>query len=295
MSLHTFDSVEAFALAAATPGRPARAGLAAAMHADFASGLPADWVLCPGVDKRGASTTAVVTLEALVRMVNTGWDAGRDRLTQFAESLAAIVPQPQDIRRRPVWADQGDEVSMERIWSGQLDQAWRATPRSGYGQSKRQVTVAVDAMVGQMDPAESAFWRGAAGVVLANAATEAGYGVQMLVAFRGLSKVETVCRVIVKPYMGGFDLATASAMALPGFFRGLGHAWGFGHLVLGDEVGAGGWVQAPLGYADVSDLAEGSALFIAGQTVNTEADAAGWVTEAVAELDGSEGGGLGNE
>lgn len=228
------------------------------------------------------------SVQAVAKIVNEGWQDGADRLKAAVKALSP--PVPVNIRRRPAWGEQGDEVCMDRVRAGRLDQAWRFTPRTAVGSGKRNVTVVVDSIAAAVIGADTMFWRGAAAVSLAETLTDAGYNVQMVSAFRGQCQDTVVCRVVVKPYTAPFDLLTAAAcLAMPGFFRCLGHAWGYGHLVLNREIFGGGWYVDQLQDGDVADLADGSVLFIADQNICDAAQAQAWVDDCVTNLQSDEG------
>lgn len=277
----TFECIADMVEAAMTPANQPRALL------NIQEGEPADWY--------GLPSDEPFPLARLAELVNRGWDEGRKALL---EAINAVTPpSPVNIKRRPVWADQGDEIDMQRVWSGQLDQAWRRTTKNNVGASRRNITVTVDAIAQGDAKAETMFWRGAAAVVLADVLTSAGYAVQMVTAFRGSvpGGNEVSVRVVVKPYAQMFDLASAAAgMALPGFFRGIGHAWGYGHLDMGKDITQSGWCVEAVDYPDVSDLARGGILFIADQAIQKREQAEAWVNQCVSDLE-SGSGAMGNE
>jgi hypothetical protein len=262
---------------------------ALAYHASFAQGQESEWY---GVEGRNRP----FTLAALFDLAQSGWKHGSDKLQQTIEKLTP--PTPINIRRKPRWGESGEELNVDRALLGQWDAAWRYTPRCAVGAGKRNVTVVVDCIAPGVTDADEMFWRGAAATALADCLSEAGYAVQLVSAFKGTTMGmgdDVVARVIVKPYSAPFDQQTAAAaMALPGFFRGFAHAWGFGHLKLGKQIMDGGWYAEDLNEADVADLSDGAAMFVAHQNIRSAKDAQEWVEGCVTNLQ-PDAGNLGTE
>ena len=107
-------------------------------------------------------------------ILENGWPEGAERLRALARTLAAQVPQGKSIRRRLVWADDGDEICRDRLQSGQLEQCWRTMRRVPWAAPQ---TVAIETEWGGRfrQTAEELFWQGAAAAVLTDVLEEAGY------------------------------------------------------------------------------------------------------------------------
>lgn len=102
-----------------------------------------------------------------------GWEEGLERIRQTLSKLQ--LPQIESIRRRPVWRDSGDDLSLDRVYSGELDTAWRTTERRSSPPGLRpchKIMVCVGG--GYKLPAEAFFWRGAVAVSLSDALEESG-------------------------------------------------------------------------------------------------------------------------
>lgn len=291
MAVHTYTFPDLVTFTEAARDRSKQTNRAlASQHEASVVGRETKWYGLEGTFKGHT-----VPLADVVKLVNDGWEDGMKRLT--AALKAITPPTPMNIRRMPAWGDHGDEVNMDRVRTGNLETAWRFTPKRAVGVAKRNVTIVVDSIASHGIPAEQMFWRGAAAVTLADALTNAGYSVQLLSAFRGdgLHGEAVVCRVMVKDYHAPFDLQTAAAcLACPAFFRAIGVAWGFGNLPVG-QVHSGAWsVYNALKTADVLDIASGSILHITPQTVSTKEQAQAWVEECVNTMASDEGA-MGNE
>lgn len=107
-------------------------------------------------------------------ILENGWPEGAERLRGLAAKLSAQLPPAKSIRRRLVWADDGDEICRDRLQSGQIEQCWRTMRRSPFAAAQ---TVAIETEWGGHygQTAEELFWQGAAAAVLTDIFEEAGY------------------------------------------------------------------------------------------------------------------------
>jgi hypothetical protein len=81
-------------------------------------------------DERQVNLTVGQTLAQAERMLCTeGWAWGAKQLQQLAEEIEAKLPQPKDLRRMLAYRETGDELVVERLYSGQLDRMWRTRKR----------------------------------------------------------------------------------------------------------------------------------------------------------------------
>lgn len=112
------------------------------------------------------------TLKKWRKASRDGWPEGVKRMRK---ALSAIKPaRAKSIKRRRRWADQGEEVDIHRVFSGNLDKAWRGFERrQAFGSPIIRVWIEASAHCGRS--AESLFWRGAAGTAMVEALEEAGY------------------------------------------------------------------------------------------------------------------------
>lgn len=113
------------------------------------------------------------------RHMDKGWPEGAERLRDLADDLMADVPQATSIRRKQRWGDDGDEIDMQRVYSGALDKAWRG-PRRVRRTAPKVITVA-GSFGGHCGlTSEQMFWIGATAVVICDKLEEAGYQVELL-------------------------------------------------------------------------------------------------------------------
>ena len=220
------------------------------------------------------------TGDCIRRLIQQGWGRGVDLMQQVASEVA--LPTPQNIRRRSRWADQGDDVEMQRIWAGNIEGAWRKMHKAS-GLGPQRVRILVDSLASAGVDAEEMRWRGVAAMRLADALITAGYSVQVESVFEGHRDDKYRLRVIVKDYTAPLDLSSlAATTACPAFFRQLGHEWQFvptkhrtsaGYYVINAEADR---------FADADD--EEAPIFLAGQSIKNAKQATRWVTECVNNL-----------
>ncbi len=165
--------------------------------------------------------TAAGSLELFAK----GWSNGAQRITKLAEGLS--VPAPTSIRRRRVRGDQGDELDIHRVYSGNLDTAWQRPARMPRIAS-RVVTIVCPIAICSNTNSEQMFHRGAAVLCLADAMQEAGYNVAIVatitaISFADYGKADMVHSVQVKAPEQPLDMGNLAAiLAHSGFFRSAG-------------------------------------------------------------------------
>jgi len=157
------------------------------------------------------------------RLVNEGWQAGRERVDSFLTKLEAIQLAPRDMRRRLTRGDAGDHLDIAAVYAGRHQSAWTRAKRRD-GQGPQRVDIVANMLCAGADNSEVLFWRGAAAVALCDKLEAAGYMVRLIVGF-GDRSGDVSCRITVKNHDMPMDLATASSVILPGFFRSIGHQW----------------------------------------------------------------------
>lgn len=218
---------------------------------------------------------------ATMRLAREGWPRGADMVMTHGERLD--VPTILSIKRRGVWCDQGDEVEMQRIWSGDLDTAWRTTKKRPT-RSPTRVRIVLDSLASCAVSSETMAMRGAAAIRLCDALTTAGYSVEMRSAWQGDAKDQFFLSVTVKSFDMPVDIGSlAATVGLPSFFRALGHQWG----PMASKQAYGG----ASGY-QVQDLDEGRfeepnvLLFCIGQGIETISAANEWIRGCVNTLNG---------
>jgi hypothetical protein len=156
-------------------------------------------------------------------LIMRGWSEGRDRVDAFLAKLSSIELAPRDMRRRLVRTDFGDHLDISAVYAGRFQTAWSVARRQA-GQGPKRVDIVANMLCAGGDSAETLFWRGAAAVALCDKLESAGYMVRLIVGF-GSSQDKVSCRIVVKRHDMPMDLATASSVIVPGFFRSIGHQW----------------------------------------------------------------------
>lgn len=267
MATGRFDSIEEFVAQAFNPVRNRDAVMR------FAQENRGDWY---GTGERSSRADDVR------RLISGGWSSGAERIARFAAGLE--VPVIASVRRRGVWTDYGDSVDMQRVYAGQLDTAWRRTIRTNYQQPPR-VCIAADCIAQGGKRAEDMFWQGAAVAALADVLTQAGYSVQCISGFRGTYGAElNDVQVIVKDYAAPWSLAdAASSLALPGFFRAIGHMWSLGHC--NQSRGNVGMNVCTLSLSHI-DAPEAKKVFLAPQALSNEHAAKAWILSVLKDMEG---------
>lgn len=228
-------------------------------------------------------------VSAALRLAREGWRRGVDLMADVTDKITA--PTPKAIRRQQRWREQGDDVDMQRIWGGNLDNAWRGTVRD-YRNGPQRVRILIDAIESGGEGSDSMRWRGVAALKLADLLTEAGYSVQIesVIDCKDSSNpLKTFkLRAIVKDYEAPSDLMTlAATTALPAFFRALMHLWGLKVAKHFRLAGVSYQVRTPEAEA-FKDGDEQAGVFLLPRSIKCAASASDAVTNVIKELDGEE-------
>jgi hypothetical protein len=165
-----------------------------------------------------------VGLNYLVALANGGWSKGAKRLFDSQDKISA--PRVESLTRKMEWQDQGEEISLDRLYSGEFDQMWRGfKPTVKAGRSRVVKVVYGIACSGAAD-SEALFWSGACATVFADALCKAGYSVQVEAAIMGkhVSGEQFDSRIAVKGSEDPLSITNmAATLCLSGFFRCIGH------------------------------------------------------------------------
>src|SRR5262245_18020116 len=163
------------------------------------------------------------------RLCRDGWAHGRDRMAKLLDTIDTSNLVPMDMRRRLHRADFGDALDLAAVYAGRLSTAWTLARRRG-AVAPRRVDIVANMICSGFENSDVLFWRGAAAIALADKLEAAGYMVRLVVGFAGANEAGQIsCRITVKDHDRPLDIATISAVLLPGFFRALGHGWTEGH------------------------------------------------------------------
>lgn len=179
--------------------------------------------------------------------IEHGWIEGVEPVMDLVEEIRDLVPQPIGPRRKLKWGDQGDMVDMARVYSGQLDKAWRSSPRQR-DFAPRVISIDVDVCQNAGVGADQLRWAGAAAVALTDALENVGYRVELFstagTTYDGEEenkrvKHANITRFMVKRATDPCNPATLAALvALPATFRwyhfqamtkapaDIGYSWG---------------------------------------------------------------------
>lgn len=133
------------------------------------------------------------------------------------------LPAAQTIKRRTVWDKTGNRVSMPRVYSGDLNKAWRRTmPRPVQAPPIVRIVCHVGAHA--RVEASDLLWRGAAAIAMTRALIQAGYGVEVIAASEaagvGSNKERVLIAWSVKQARAPLNInAIASSLCFPAAFR----------------------------------------------------------------------------
>ena len=156
----------------------------------------------------------------LTEVIRDGWSEGAEKIIKLSDKLRALVPMPVGTRRKLRWSDQGDEVEMHRVYTGQLDQAWRSYPRQR-DRAPRVISIDVDIGHNNNVSSEDLFWSGAAAVALTDALELAGYRVELFATWGSAhGSGHTLTRFRAKAANQSCSPTSVAALvALPATFR----------------------------------------------------------------------------
>lgn len=235
----------------------------------------------------------ITDLDHLHEVLRRGWEEGTNKILDLADRIRDAIPHPYGSRRVLTWQDQGDSVDMGRVYSGNLDKAWRSSPRRRE-RAPRVISLDVDVGENCMIGADDLFWSGAAAVALTDALEDAGYRVELFATssthFNAEGKRHAgLMRVRAKMAQERMNPAlTAAMVALPATFRWY-HlmAWLKHPYHIGYGFGKSGTVDAILQQAMERDLVEGAEVTL--QNSLSEERAVEEVTTALERLTSAEG------
>ena len=227
------------------------------------------------------------TVDQLNERLTRGWPEGVEKLQQ----IATREINPVSIRRRRVRGDQGDEIDMQAVYRGDLSRAWTRTRRQSRAGASRTITLVCNLSDSAGVDAKDLYWRGAAVLKLADALTQAGYGVGIYgaVSTKNADEGDKVsgCQFVeVKATDSPLDLSQLAAItALPGWFR----TRGFAGIIAACDL-AGTTYSSGLGQPDHGSIPEYAAMV--GLTnchiqpkVNSKNAAEKWIDSVMAAVE----------
>lgn len=162
----------------------------------------------------------------VINAIKNGYTQGLESIRKASRDFD--IEPIKSVRRRRTRGDQGDDLDMARVYSGNIDTAWTRTQKaydgSAYG---KNITIAVDIGGNCGTGAEAMKWRGAYAAALADKYAEAGYSVELF-AYAGVSDIcsgkDSGAQFIVKLLDSSetYDIEKlANTISFPGFFRTL--------------------------------------------------------------------------
>jgi hypothetical protein len=125
-------------------------------------------------DGRWVSTPMPHTMRQWKQLYVRGWEWGTKILK--AQTAHLLAGEAEDLRRKPVRAEFGDELDIHRVYRGQLDTAW-STKKPKFCPRAKQITLWLDVNAMGSVGSEEYIWRGAAVLALARSLEKAGYQV----------------------------------------------------------------------------------------------------------------------
>jgi len=118
------------------------------------------------------------TPAAAEERLRSGWQDGASRINQLE---LTDLPTPRVIKRTRSWTDEGDELSIDRLYRGEVDSMWqKMMPRTRTGVLR--VTLFAEMSINSNTEQSALFWRGATALRLADLLQSAGYAVRIVVA-----------------------------------------------------------------------------------------------------------------
>lgn len=169
----------------------------------------------------------VNSLSDAEKLVAEGWREGADKALAMVEEVYANckLPEPKDVRRQQVWADDGDDLDYDRLMSGEIETMWRTTKSNGKGFNPH-ATLMVSWGGNANISAEALFWSGAVAIILSDLLEDSGYRTEIVGGMGGFhraTKQYTISSVCVKELNEPLRTdAVAGALCSAGVFRTVG-------------------------------------------------------------------------
>ena len=118
------------------------------------------------------------TWDQVLNAAKREWPEGLEVVQEMLYQLRDLKSElrPKSVRRRPRWADDGDEIDNDRLRSGQ--EPWRVARRESADGPQTVVIFTNVSALGSVRH-EDVLWRGAVATALADLLEEAGYRVEL--------------------------------------------------------------------------------------------------------------------
>ena len=119
-------------------------------------------------------------------IISKGWQDGRLRAEREFRKHIKLPEMPSIVRRRR-WSSTGDTIDMQRVYTGNLDQAWQITKRDTRGGMSTHVMLTVDIGGSCNRSPDEFFWRGTLAALLADALIISGRSVKIVLGQSGIN------------------------------------------------------------------------------------------------------------
>ena len=228
---------------------------------------------------------APVTIKRVTDWLRGGWPEG---VVKIKQALGEIkMPTLTDIRRKGVWGDTGDELSVDRLYSGQMDRCWRDSKR---GVVRRPPPLHIFCDISVNCHGDALFWRGAVQCAFAEAAVAVGHRVclEQVINIEGLTRSGSGFLSVtrIKDYDAPLNPA---AMAAIGASVASLRLTDFGHCVQVPETIIGYGAPHPITVPRLrvrGIIDEQAHTLLIPQTMTTKAEALAWIAKVCADLEG---------
>lgn len=228
-------------------------------------------------------------IPAITKAIRTGWKEGVAAMTTVDMPTVAAARTFRRTRRR---GEYGYTIDMDDVRNGNLYRAWTRTER-GTATGPRNVTILANVSSSAFVRADQLVWRGVAYLVLADALTNAGYRVRVIIGngcvgvdmARAYDAVQTCT---VKDFDEPLNIDTlASACAMAGVKR-----WLFHRLCYPDRTEQSPGLGRPdddllLGQGEANIKVDANDLLLfAPKSILDSESAIAWVRESIAKVTG---------
>ena len=215
-------------------------------------------------------------ISELSSLVRGGWAAGARKLFDTAGKITA--PKVESLTRKSEWRDQGEELNLDKLYSGEIDTMWRGfKPQIKKSGRSRVVKIVYGLACYAGQSNESLFWSGACAAVLSDALVKAGYSVAVDGLIRGRNKGhEFELTIKIKGSESMMSVASLAGVAcLSGFFRGIGHC--LTTQIMPVKVGEVGFYPR----YEAPDNLEAGSIYISPNVAHDQASAIQWLNSTL--------------
>jgi hypothetical protein len=164
-----------------------------------------------------------------IKVLREGWPKGAERSKKLADSIAALLPEPETARRRPRWNDDdGGELDRDRLYTSGVETAFRGTTRVKL-RAPRAIKIVANWSMHCGYTGEQVAWNGAAIAALCDLLERADYAAELSLMFATdhYSEGNHIVCVVVRVKTAGEPLsmnAIAAVAGHAGIYRSLGFA-----------------------------------------------------------------------